>query len=61
MFGIAIDVATGGMYALTADEVVGHLPSAASTEVAGNSLSLAVVLVQRGDPRWTRVGVLARR
>ena len=58
---IGVDALTGALFALAPDEVIGQLAKRGSSTGNGTADGFHVVLVERADSRWTRIGHLRRR
>jgi hypothetical protein len=62
VFGIAIDAATGAMYRLTPDQVVGTLPKDERNGIIKNKdPKIYVVANLKIDPSWEKIGNLDKR
>jgi uncharacterized protein YceK len=59
LIGLAVDAITGGLYNLTPAQLAGQLAQQKAS-VAPTKDGVYVVLVQRADPSWVKVGQLAR-
>jgi PEGA domain len=62
IFGIAIDAATGAMYKLTPDQVVGTLPQDSRNGSVKNKDSIIYIVASlKIDPSWEKIGYLEKR
>lgn len=59
LIGLAVDAITGGLYNLTPEQIAGQLARQGATATVGPN-GIYVILVQRADPAWQRVGTLSR-
>jgi hypothetical protein len=57
IIGLAVDAITGGLYKLTPDQLTTTLAKTA-TDVSPAKDGIYIVLVQKVDPAWTKVGQL---
>ena len=73
LIGLVVDASSGGMYALTQEQVNGQMaaatqagapaatPAAAKPpRTASNASVFTVVVVRHADPSWTRIGTLSK-
>lgn len=59
VIGLAVDAISGGLYALTPEQVTGQL-SKQGASLAPSSNGVYVVLVRQVDASWTKIGELER-
>jgi hypothetical protein len=58
IIGLAVDALTGGLYNLTPEQIAGQLAQRTSSSGTPVKGGLYVVLVERAEPAWQRVGAL---